>query len=308
MNAHIIFDTVELYSVESVKINSSWQNLTDTATVVLPRSLHFKSAISNYFKVGDAIEIELGYNGQYIREFKGYITKISADSPVTIECQDRMYELKKLPINKNWSKTNLKGVIDAIIPKSIITDVADIDLGGITASKTTVSKVLQDLKDKFKIYSYFKNDVLVVGKIYTDDMAEVNYEIEKNIISNDLKFRTEDDFNLKVTAVSYNPSGTQLKASVGDDEAPETEIIHYNITAVSELQKLAQLDYDHLHKKGYEGTITTFGIPFAQHGYKATINSTQYPERNGVYFIDEVNTEFQQGGFRRTVKIGKQAS
>jgi len=308
MNAHIKFEGFELYSVESVRIESSWENLTDRAYLVLPRSLHFRSSIEEYFSVGDKIEIHLGYDGMYRKEFSGYISKISAESPITLECEDKMYELKKININKNYTKANLRKVIEDIIPKEIKTEVADIELGGLICSRTTVAKVLQDLKEKFKIYSYFKDDVLVVGKIYTDDNETVNYELEKNVVSNSLQFRKKEDLELKVIAKSYSSNGKVIEASFGDKGAPETETIFYNIGSIVELKKLAQMDYEKMKIEGYSGEITTFGIPFVRHGYKSNITSMIYPERNGVYWVDAVTTEFSSNGFRRSVKIGRRAS
>ena len=306
LTVNIEFEQFSLKVVESVKIESSWQKLTDTAIITMPRALKFKNAnIKDVFKVGQKVDIYLGYDGDNKFEFSGYITRISSDSPFTLECQDRMYELKKIKVNRAYSKANLKDVIADIVPGNIKTDVADIELGGLILSKITVAKALQELKEKFKIYSYFKDDTLVVGKIYTDDYESVKYEIEKNIIQNNLKFRTKDDIKIKVTAKSFNPGGKILKASVGDDDGPETETVYYNISSSNKLKQLAQNDYDQMKIEGYEGSVTTFGQPYVKHGWLAEIVSCQYPERNGKYFIDAVTTEFSNNGFHRIVKIGK---
>ena len=303
-------DKIELTTVQSVEIESSWQKLTDTAQITLPRSLYFDSdKLLNQFSVGDRVEIYLGYDGENKLEFSGSITKISTDSPFTLQLQDRMWLLKQITVNKVWSKINLKQLVREIVPVEIPIDVADIELGGISAKKITVAKLLQQLKDKFKIYSYFRNDKLIVGKVYTAniDAEIVRYVIEENVIRNDLQFRTKDDYKLKITAVSFTKDHKQLRVSVGEDGGIEKEIPFYNIISETELKKLAQQRYELEKQDGYTGSIQTFGIPYVQHGYKAEIISRQYPERNGIYWIDSVQTVFSENGFRRTVKIGKKA-
>lgn len=307
MNTHIKIGKLELHQVESVKIESSWELLTDRAEIVLPRSIKFARKLDEYFLKGDKVEIYLGYNGELNKEFEGYITKISVDTPITVECEDRMYELKKIKVNKIFIG-NLQKLISEIVPQNIVSDVADIELGGMVLQNTTVAKVMQELKDKFKIYSYFQNSKLIVGKIYTDDKKEVNYEIEKNVIKNGLNFKNKEDIEIMVVAKSYMPNGKVMEVKYGDEGAPETEMVFYNINNEKKLKELAIKDYERIKIDGFEGEIETFGVPYVEHGYIANIKSTMYSERNGRYFIDAVNTSFSSNGFRRNIKLGRRAN
>ena len=123
-----IADNIKFNVVESIRIENSTEKFTDTAKIVLPRE--FKQAVKNgdrfsiadkklldVIKIGDSITIEAGYNGEYHTEFVGYITKIGAEAPIEIECEDEMYKLKKAqPIKKLYSAVDLKVLLRDIAP------------------------------------------------------------------------------------------------------------------------------------------------------------------------------------------------
>ena len=97
-----------LKKIQSVRIESSWKRLTDTAEITLPRkAIHLDQGkvkvsfkqVKEWFRRGDPVLIELGYNGNYEIEFAGYITHVSADIPIKIKLEDEMYQLKKLPVH-----------------------------------------------------------------------------------------------------------------------------------------------------------------------------------------------------------------
>ena len=94
----------------SVKIESSWEILTDTATIVLARNVKDfdKLNVKQIFKKGDPVEIYLGYDENLLLEFTGFISEVSADIPIKIKCDDYMYLLKKHPVNVSMRSTKLE--------------------------------------------------------------------------------------------------------------------------------------------------------------------------------------------------------
>ncbi len=309
LTANIYINDIYFNRITSAKIESSWNMLTDTAEVILPRALYFGNKIlKDKIKVGDNIFIALGYNGVFNLEFSGYVTKIITDAPVVVKCEDAMWKLKQIPVNKIFKNIKLKDLLIDIMPDYLQIDSADIQLGNIIADNTTVAQVLQMLKDDYSIYSYFNRQTLVSGKVFTDNKESVVYGFEKNIISHNLKYVSSEDAKIKVTAECIKSNGTKITETVGDSDGVESKLIYSGIENVADLKKLAQADLDRMKIDGYEGDITSFGVPFVQHGYTALLESKQYPERAGNYYIDAVSTEFSINGFRRTVKIGKKAS
>ena len=108
-------------AVHSVKITKSVDELADTCTIELPT--HFKVAkggdrlyTEKAIKAGDKVSVTLAYEGVYSGvEFEGYVKKVKPSIPVSIECEDAMYLLRRKNINKSWQKTTLKEVLQEVV-------------------------------------------------------------------------------------------------------------------------------------------------------------------------------------------------
>lgn len=307
-----------LRNINGVHIESGWKRLTDTAELVLPRKAIYLEQgktrvnfyeIKQYFKKGDPVIIELGYNGNYVQEFAGYITHVSADIPVKIKMEDEMYRVKKLPVNISFPKTSLKNLIQKIAPGYEI-DVLEIQLGALKFAKTTAAKVLEYLKDEYSLYSYFDGKKLLVGKVYADDsdLAPVDLDLEKNVVNNNLNYKNKDDVLIRINAVSTLSSGSKIEVTIGDENGEERQLTYYNITLKAELTKLANEDFKKYKVDGFTGAITAFGIPFFKHGMKANLNSDLYPDRKGLYYIEETIVDWSESGYRRKGQLGEKVT
>jgi hypothetical protein len=317
MTAQLLFPAtalrgqIEIRRVSSVKIESSWSSLTDTCEIHLPLNVpDFNNGVRELLHRGDPVTISVGYNGNEKEEFTGYIAEVSAGIPVIIRCEDEMFKLKSIKVNRSYQSVGLQQLVKDIAP-GYETDVMDLHLGAVRLEKTTVAEVLQLLKNK-QIHSYFKGKVLVVGKTYTDDtnMPVVKFAWGINMVNYDnLKFHVADDLKIKCVAVSYLPGGKTLEATVGDLDGNESRIAHYNITDKAKLKKLAQTDLDKLKVDGFTGSFTAFGIPVIRHGQKAEIYNDQFPDRTGTYYCDATVLTYSESGYlHREVTIGRRAS
>lgn len=296
--------------VNSVNIESTWENLTSTATIVLPRNVKDfdKLNVKTIFKNGDPVLIYLGYDENLILEFDGFINMVTADIPIEIKCDDWMYKLKKHPVNISMKSTKLLDLIKQIVPEGIEVDVADINIGTKRFPNTTAAKVLEDLQDN-NIYSYFKGRTLVVGKIYTDDTSTpVVFNFNQNVVDHNLQYKNKEDVLIKIKGVSTLSNGRKITAEFGDDGGTEQNLSYYNIVLKAELEKLIKLDYEKFKVDGFEGHVEVFGIPSVTHGMKAKIISNQYPDRKGLYFIKKVEKEFSDSGtYHQKVYLDKKA-
>lgn len=305
-----------LKTVSTFKVESSWQNLTSTAEIVIAKKMFFeeKGKVFELIRAGDPFELSGGYDGVYNQEFKGFVSEILDDMPVVLNCEDNMYILKRTSVNKSYSIVTLKQLLKDLVPGQFSIDCADINLGSLLLKKTTVSQVLQSLKDDYGIYSYFVGDTLVSGKIYLDNPNNqvVKYSLfgaTNNVIKNDLKYRRLADILIKVTMTSHLSDGKKKSVTVGDAGGQEQKLVCANITDTATLTALATKEYKRLKIDGYNGTITTFAIPFVKHGYTASMINKEYPEKDGDYYIEGVTTQLNdQGAYHRTVRIGKRAA
>lgn len=322
MVAHIEFEAndrreaFEIRRIAKCKVDTSWKNLTDKAEIELPRNIKLPllkngkiADIKQWIRRGDIVRIRLGYNSIYHDEFTGFVTDVESDIPVKIKCEDFMWKLKQVTAKYASKQTNVSTLLNSIIPTDlgITIDAADATIGAFRTKKgENVAQVLTRLKDK-GIYSYFKGTTLVSGKIYLDDDIQVDYDFSQNIINNKLKYRISDDVKIKVTATSTLNNGTKLQVSVGDKDGQEQRLSYFNISDTKELEKKATEDLKRIKVDGYEGSFQTFGIPFISHGYTAGLVDKDYPERAGKYKVEQVITTFSDSGYRRQVKIDRQA-
>ncbi|NCP61597.1 MAG: hypothetical protein GW839_15085 [Flavobacteriales bacterium] len=216
-----------------------------------------------------------------------------------------MYQLKKIPVNVSIEHASLEELLLTILPGYDL-DVLNVELGSVRFPKTTVAKVLEYLKDEFSLYSYMKGKQLVCGKVYADDSAllPIKLHLEKNVVNNDLNYRNKEDVLIRIIAVSTLNNGDKLQVKVGDETGEERQLTYYGITLKAELTKLAKEDLKKYKVDGFTGSITAYGIPVINHGNKVDLVSDLYPDRNGLYYVEEKVIDFDENGFRRKVQLG----
>lgn len=311
MNAKITFtgaggQTI-LRQPNSVRVESSWRALTDKAEITLPRNIKVfdKQKVRDVFKRGDKVVIELGYNGFFNKEFEGYITKVSDDYPITIECEDEMFKLKSEKVHiVTKGKTQLEAFIKDITA-SKIKAVANYELGPLRFANTTTAKVLEYLQNELNLYSYFDNGELVVAEIYGDNTNDAIQVIDlDHVVNNSLAYEERSLNKIKVTAVSTLSDGSKIEVSVGDDDGTEQRTSHYNITDQATLKKLAEEDLRKFKSNRYTGTFSHYGDLVVRHGQKVDVRSEIYPERNGVYYVDKTVVIFEYSPqYRREIGL-----
>lgn len=306
--------TLVIRTPSSVHIDSSVKSLTKNATIVLPRNvskLFDKYKVSEVFRRGDRVTIELGYDGQLSEEFSGYISKgVSADIPIKIECQDEMWKLKQLPVNYVAKGVTLKSLLKAICKGYTIDALDSVALGTVRFSKTTVAAVLEKLSKDWKINTFMDGKTIVSGDVYGHytSTSPIKYNLERTVVNNDLNYKQKDDVTLKLTAESILVNGRKLSVVLGQDGGDQMHLTYYNITAKAELEKKAKTDYEKAIAGGFDGTITAFGTPRCQIGWKVQLVSTIYPDRNGIYYVEAVSKDWNEQGFRQKINLGAKVS
>ena len=120
--------------VTEVEIQSSWDTITDVATITFPRKLSFKnknigSGTDPLIKKGDLVDIKLGYDDKNTSLFKGYVRSVSADTPIQIECEDEAFTLKKGEITKTYRDVTLKQLLKDVMSIQIGAQPDNVGLG-----------------------------------------------------------------------------------------------------------------------------------------------------------------------------------
>ncbi len=292
--------------VSSVSVNSTWKQITQMATIKIPR---YPSLLNNRVTVGDVVKIELGYDDDMRTEFEGYISSRSFNSPLEFECEDAMWLLKQRTVSKYYASVKLKDLISELVPGADLEGVQDITLSPLRLDRVSVAAALQKLKDEFGIVCYYRSNRLIAGLAYSETgLGEVTFDFQKNVPQNEckLEWKEEQDVKIKVKAISVKPDNTRIELDLGDTtgDANQTTLHFYNLTS-EELRKQGEDAISKLKYTGYRGTLRSFGQPWTTHGMVAQIQDARYQERNGKYFIDGVQVSYGDSGFRRDNILGK---
>ena len=310
-------DPIVLDFTNEIEIISSWKNLTDTATITIPKKITMGGesifAGSNaLIKRGDGIRIELGYYPNLNVHFSGWVSKVENTSPVVIHCDDDMFLLKQNAIKKSFKSVDLDTLVSTIFSESGIIgaeyETPDADLGSFRITNATGCQVLKELKKTYLTDAFFIDEKLFVGLQYVPALStEHELTFEKNIIDDGLEYQNADYIKIKMKAVSMLPDNTKIEVETGDPDGEVRTAYFYNITSTSELKKIANRELPKFKFTGYRGEFTTFGEPQLKHGDTIKLTSFKFPERDGEYFVDKVTTTFGQSGFRQAVEMGRKS-
>lgn len=294
----------------AVHIETTFKQLTQFAEITLARNVSTfdKMNVREVFKVGDPIIIKLGYDGNDVEEFRGYVTRVSSDIPIVIRCEDEMWKARRMSVNYVGENIMLPDLLKKIAPGYEI-DALEIKLGDARFSKTNLGAVLEKLQSELKLYSYFIGKKLVCGKYYVEQSgAQIPlFDLEKNTVSNSLNYKNKEDIVLKIDATSITADGKKIEFKMGDDGGDTMTLKYYNVKLQAELEKKVREDYERATRGGFDGSFEAFGIPRVVFGQKCDLRSSIYPDRNGQYYIEGVNKSFDDGGYRQDIKLGGSA-
>lgn len=300
---------IVLNKVTAIEFESSFKEMTDRGSLTLPRNVAYfdKNNIKDVFRSGDALTVYFGYDGNNVKEFEGYISKVSADIPIVIQFEDEMYNVRKLPVNFSSKEITLEKLLQTIIPGYEIEALEGVNLGMVRLSKTQVGPVLEKLQSEWGLYTYMKGKKVVCGKYYADDTEEnkVNFHLERNCVSTSLNYQNKEDIRLKIKVVSTLKNGTKIEVeNIGDRDGNERQLTFYNIAVKAELERLGKLEYQKYKVDRFDGSFTAFGIPSVRHGLKCQLKSGLYEDREGVYYIEKVSKTFSTNGIRQEITLG----
>lgn len=322
LSSNILIGDYKFDFVNNVEIVSTWEQLTDTARITVPKNLRLKKdgsfsenitvGIDGLWKRGDPVEINLGYDNILDKRFQGFITGIHTKLPPEFVCQDAMWQLKQVNIPKYTKKVRLRQLLTDILPSTFTFVADDVDLGKFRITRATIAEVLDYIKRTYGLSAYFRAGVLYVGFAYqlgrTTEINEDNiteFEFYKNIIDDtNLSYLRDDDVSLQVTAVNVHPNNTRTEIKVGDSFGEQRTLYFYNIDAAT-LQQLADEALEKLKYEGFRGSFMTFLQPFVKHGDAIRLVDPKIPDRNGIYLVRQVVTNFGMEGGRQEITLDR---
>lgn len=321
MNYKITIGKFWLSMLDSVTINKSVEQLSDTASIVLPGS-HINKTIEIESQIarGDRVEIWLGYNDKLVLEFSGYLNEIVTENgSITLECEDEIYQFKKAlkdrELKEATPQTLLKSVVDEI--NELNGEKGSSCACGFSCSfdfkwdkfviyHFTGLDVLKKIQEETKANIYFKNNILHVHPQYQEVFNEkaVIYDFAFNVEKSSLKYKSADksEYEVEVTAVA--PDGTQKTFTTGTPGGNKRSL-HISSSDKESMQARAEEELNLVAYSGYEGDFTGWLTPYCEPGYKAELKDADYPKKDGVYYIIATKTSFSKSGGERSITLGR---
>jgi len=213
--------------VTEYSVDSSWKNLTDGGTVVIPKNLYYRDGLNNkialgstnvnaggfngepLFMKGDKITVKSGYYGENIETvFDGFITKVGSKIPIEFTVEDNMWLLKQKPMDAKTftSSDTLEDILNYLVAGTGLTvnALTKTNLGPFTIGNETAAKVLSRLQSDYGLEAYFRGNELKCGVYIYDAETSVKhvFDFNKNIIDDDLEYMRKDD--VKLSAIAHN--------------------------------------------------------------------------------------------------------
>lgn len=299
--------------VDSVRIRKSVESLSDTAEIILPATYINKSIdIESKLKEGDTVAIELGYDNSLQMEFKGYLNTITTDdSSVKLECEDDIYLFRKEIKNKELKKvslfTILKYLIEQVDKSYGLSCDYDFKYDKFVIKDVNAWDVLKKVQDETKANIYFKDKTLHVHPQYKEieNSKAITFDFARNIEKSSLKYKKADQRKYFVEVEGVGKDGKRIVVTVGKQGGEKRNIKIYGVTDKISLQKRGEQELQQIVYTGFEGNFTGWLVPYCEPTYKIELRDSEYPEKNGVYYVISTEVNFSSQGGERIISIGK---
>lgn len=323
---HIEVGEYSLGYLDNVEIHSSVDLLADTCTIKLPATINNKAIkadrvneIEGKIKRGDKIKVWLGYDKETFKEtdkpeFEGYLLNVSTDDgSIILNCEDDLFLLRKAVADKQFKNAGIKEIAQYLIEQTgsglLLNCSLTINYDKFVISQATGYDVLKKLQDETKGNIYIKTNAAGVGVLnihppYIEKHGDVYYSFQENIEESDLKYKTKEDKSLEVEVENTGKDGKKIVVTSGTTGGDKITIKGYGLSKEA-MQQLADSEYKRKMYDGFEGSITTWLIPFAAPGFSAHITDEDYAFKAGTYYTTAVTTTMDgSGGGVRKVQLG----
>ena len=299
--------------ITSCEIDRSSEDLTDTCKITLPKRMLWDHKQGAPIRRGDKVRVSLGYDGDLQLAFVGYIREVGFKTPVVIECEDEMYQLKQRPaVKKAYPNASLSQILtdQGITSFKVL---GEQTLGAYRVTADNVASLLGELREQ-GVRSFFRYEegtpVLYVGVIFDRGASGKPSQVIRtgiNLISDtSLKEQRGDTMRIKVKAISFLPSAKRgqrkkIKLELGDSDG-ELRTIHTYGKNEAELRAWAEQEIKRIKRDGLTGSVTTFGARLLDK--LDTVGIVIDGVRKGVYQVKKVTIKYSTEGFRQEVTLG----
>jgi hypothetical protein len=369
--------TVIFNFVHSIECSDSWRDFTNDATIVVPKNIYYRDKNNELVPLsgnnkniggfdgsplimrGDKVTIDWGYKyfskGKEVFQgtenikanthlYEGFVSEVTSKTPIEFKCEDNFWKLKQIPapLKTYPATTTLEAMLQDMLKDTQFTvnTLTSTTFGEYKSGNETVAEVLASLRKSYHFEAYFRGNELRCGsQVYISSEAkQYTFTFQKDIISDDLKYKRKDDLVLSVIASNTNEVETgeitkdgknktkkerievlatfrngsetpeYMVKEKGKDFPPNTGGERMTIpvpgaTTIDQLKERALRLLKLYYYTGFKGKFITFGIPFVKMGDNVQLIDPILPERNGNYKVKSVKYSGGVKGLRQEVEI-----
>lgn len=301
----------QLALMAECEIISSVDNLSDTATIILPEAV-MNSALQLEGKIerGSEVLIKLGYDNDLHTEFVGFVKDVTVnDSSLKILCEDALFLFRKSVADVEMKPTSIAKVAQYLI-NQIDTSYTlkcdyDISYEKFTIHQATAYDVLKKMQEETKANIYFNSEKkeLHIHSPFLEKGGEALYSMQYNIENSSLEYKNKLDNKVEVTVESTDIKGNVRKVVSGTTGGDKVTL---KVGAMSEdsMKRIANSEVLKQSAAGYEGSLDGWLIPMVKPTYSARIKDEDYPDKTAFYYVKTVVTNLSENGGVRTVTLG----
>jgi len=261
---------------------------------------------------GDIIEISAGYHPNMEVVFKGYVSRVDSKIPVTILCEDEMFQLKQQKSPSFTLEDNVSTLSEVLSKSGISTEYTteqiSSNLGKFrTQRKPSKAFVLQALRNAYGFYSYFVDKILYVGLASWGKGKEHTIVFERDVYDTELQFLRADDVKMQIKGILVKGDNSRVEKEYGDVDGDVRTVYHYG-EKEADLDATCERFLKRAKYTGYYGTFTTRLEPVMTHGDVVNMQSYKDTSRNGKYLVKSVVLSIGVKGGKQKVELERQLS
>lgn len=300
---------------------TSVNSFTDTCTIELPRISYLRTLKTTtedkqepnerkeyIFKENDKISIALGYDGNNVKRFEGFIKRVNMGIPVKIECEGYSYLLYDIIFNKTYASVTVKQLLtDLCLGTQIVlsSEMPNIPLRNVRFKNATGIQVLEWLQKECHLAVYFNFNELYVGTQFGKKGNRRKLRLGWNTVKEDDFKKRIVDKNVRIVVQEKDGKGEVKRTKSDADKYSNEKSVKVKAgipaTLLKEIANRLQLKSNY---NGYEGNIVAFLEPTINKGDIAEIDGYKFPEKSGSFFVESVDGEFGKSGGRQTIQLG----
>lgn len=296
-------------------------SFTDTCTIELPRISYLKTTktvtedkqqpnerTEYLFKENDKISVLLGYDGNNIKRFEGFIKRVNMGIPVKIECEGYSYLLYDIIFNRTYSSVTAKQLLTDLCSGTEIvlsSEIPNIPLTNVRFKNATGIQVLEWLKKEVRLSVYFNFNELYVGTQFGKKGKRVKFRLGWNTVKDDDFKKRIVDKNVRIVIQEKSGNGEVKRTKSDADKYDNEKTVKVKAGLPADLLKqIVNRLQTKSNYNGYEGNIVAFLEPATNKGDIAEIDGYKYPDKSGSFFVESVSGEFGKSGGRQTIQLG----